>query len=106
LKDIEFLALAICTANNAYDPDSQAFKLRNPGLLRDFNGFKTYSTWAGGFRALCDTLKVEKSGTLRDIFPHYGLGKIEDEFLIYDFLTRATGIEVGLNTKIEELVNG
>ena len=104
MNKAEMLALAISTLNNATDPDSKAFKLRNPGLLRDEDGLRSFPTWKGGFSALVvDVERLDTKLSIRKAFEKYGLGRIEHEFLVYDFLARAFGREITKNTVLAEI---
>ena len=104
MNKAELLALAVLTMNNAFDPDSKAFKLRNPGLLRDEDGVRSFPTWAGGFRALVvDMERLNQALSIRKAFEKYGLLKIEHEFLVYDFLGRAFGRDITKDTVLAEI---
>jgi hypothetical protein len=67
----EALALAIAKMNNWDDPDSRAFKLRNPGMLTTFRpekkfeaetGDRIFSSMMGGFKALTADIHAKCSG--------------------------------------------
>lgn len=105
MKNIEFLALAVATMNNALEPGSYAFRQKNPGLLRDeCNGVRVFATWAGGFRSLVSDLgSADPSSTLRTAFEKYGLSRFEHEMLVYDFLARAFDKPVNRDTRLEEI---
>lgn len=86
----EALALAISKINGGLDdPDSRAFKLCNPGLLKtyrpekkaDSEHYRIFSTAMGGFKALLADLQIKCSGennrltpqnTLRDLLAVLG----------------------------------
>lgn len=104
MSKAELLALAVLTMNDALDPDSKAFKLRNPGLLSDENGLRSFPTWKGGYSALVvDVERLDQSQPIRKAFEKYGLAKVEHEFLVYDFLGRAIGREVNNDTRLMEI---
>lgn len=67
----EALALAISALNDAFNPTSRAFELRNPGMLTTFRpekkfepetGLRVFSSMMGGFKALTADLQAKCSG--------------------------------------------
>src|SRR3954470_7212454 len=87
----ELLALALAKSNGAFDtPESKAFQLRNPLLLKsyrpekkaDSDHVRIFSTFMGGFKAGIAELTARCSGqnhrlssenTLRDLLALYGI---------------------------------
>lgn len=90
---LEALADAIGYMNGMSDPDSEAYQLRNPGLLHalsltrlqtmDDKGVRNFRKLEGGYKALVEDLKVKCGGksrskltpdnALQDLLPLYGL---------------------------------
>jgi hypothetical protein len=70
---IEALALALAHANNWMEPDSLAFSLMNPGLLKAFklsqtmdaNQHRVFESVLNGFQALLYDLETKCSGRSR-----------------------------------------
>jgi len=115
----EALALVIAKMNGGFDePDSRAFKLRNPGLLKtyrpekktDSEHYRVFTSFMGGFKALTADLQIKCSGknhrlspdnTLRDMLVLFGLGNEQVIRKIVLFLRRALLDEsVGAATKL------
>lgn len=95
---LEALADSICQLNDTASPESEAYKLRNPGLLRSFSlerpqpttteGLRIFSSFVGGYQALLKDLeikclgrsrayainktKLQPTSTLRDLLHAYG----------------------------------
>jgi len=101
----ELLALAVASVNDALNPESEAFKLLNPGLLSHYrHGRRRYSSFQAGLHGLCTEMaKLDCRFLLKDALLKYGIKDIEQEFLLYDFLARATGKEFGSHSKIGDV---
>lgn len=74
IKRLEALADAFAKMYQAYDPGSEAYKTRNPGLLRWHNtlrhdvnqdGLRVFSSYVGGYRALLEDLRMKALGLSR-----------------------------------------
>jgi hypothetical protein len=67
---IEALADAIGKMNGWHDSLSEAYKLRNPGMLKAFspkhakneNGYRIFNSYPSGYDNLCLDLKIKCSG--------------------------------------------
>lgn len=88
---IEVLALAISKLHGGLDdPDSRAFKLCNPLLLKtyrpekrvDSENYRIFTSFGGGFKAACSDLMAKCTGTnhrlslqntLRDMLKLFGI---------------------------------
>jgi hypothetical protein len=131
---LEMIVLALGRMNGALDdPESRAFKLRNPLLLKtyrpekkfDSENFRIFTSLMGGFKAGIADLQAKCSGknhrlssenVLRDLLAVYGFSNEATARKIILFLRRALVDEsVSLNTPIgwflevpvvEETVNG
>lgn len=131
---IEALADAIGLANGIDLPDSKAYQLRNPGLLRSFSlvrhqetddcGVRIFTSFIGGYRALVHDLttrcqglsratvwnsgkpeKLRSDSQLRDLLRTYGM-KIDDPIIkIVKFLRVALRDEsIGATSLIKVFV--
>ena len=116
IKRIEALADGIAYLNKAHEPNSDAYQLRNPGLVRaysyrhlgevDNKGRRIFTSLIGGYRFLIQDLTWKCSGqtrakglngklsslsNLEDLLKSFNLGKIEDGhiFELLDFLSKA-----------------
>jgi hypothetical protein len=85
MNRLEILALSIAKATGGFDsPESEAFKLRNPGLLRTYRPEKktdsehrrVFSSFMGGFKALTADLQAKCSGKNRKITPENSLSEL------------------------------
>jgi hypothetical protein len=74
IKRIEALADALAVMNRAWDPESEAYKTRNPGLLKWHHTFRhpvnenfvrIFTSFIGGYRALIEDLRIKASGENR-----------------------------------------
>lgn len=115
----ESLALAIAKINGGLDdPDSRAFKLKNPGMLKtyrpekkaDSENYRIFTTHAGGFKALIADLQAKCNGknhrltvenTLSDMLKVYGFTNDAAQRKIILFVRRALQDEsVSNSTKL------
>lgn len=115
----EALVLAIGKMNGSFDdPDSRAFKLCNPLLLKtwrpekkfDSENYRIFSSVMGGFKAGVADLQAKYSGknnrltlenTLRDLLAIFGFSNEASVRKIVLFLRRALQDEtISLNTPI------
>jgi len=105
---LEALADALAFYHKAYDPISQAYKTRNPGLLpatmlkhtRDGEGKRTFTSFLDGYQALLFDLKIKCSGrsavrhpliTLNDLVQNKAAGKYLARFLTHALNETITG---------------
>lgn len=73
MKRIEALADAISSMNGALDPLSEAYRLRNPGLLKAFapkharseSGKRVFTSLVAGYENLLLDLRIKCSGQSR-----------------------------------------
>lgn len=115
----EALALAISKINGGLDdPDSKAFKLRNPGMLKtyrpekktDSDHYRIFTSSMGGFKALVADLQAKCSGknhrlsvenTLGDMLRIFGFESSVAQRKIVLFVQRALQDEsVTIHTKL------
>lgn len=114
IKRIEALADAIAFLNNAHDPKSDAYKLRNPGLFRVYSfkhlnssdnlGRRIFTSLIGGYRFLVQDLtwkcagetrakgnsgKLKPTSSLADLLVAFKLNTEENLFALVDFLGQA-----------------
>ena len=101
-KKIEALADSIAFVNQFHVPESKAYSLRNPGLLKagsidkmaqaNDENLRIFSSHIGGYKALVDSLAFKcqrfKLVSLSELYTAYGVktGKL---FEALDFLQRA-----------------
>jgi hypothetical protein len=97
---LEALADAIGYSNQFHEPDSEAYQLRNPGLLRAWSLFqlgssndesvRRFETAQGGYKALCVALERRceraKKASLHETINFIGAAKTD---VVVDFLQRA-----------------
>ncbi len=77
MSRLENLALAIAHMNSAFVPGSQAFKLKNPGLLRtwrpekkvDSENYRIFTSIMGGLKALIADLVAKSNGLPHKLNP-------------------------------------
>lgn len=115
----EMLALALGKMNGSFDdPESRAFKLRNPLLLKtyrpekkfDSENYRIFTSVMGGFKAGIADLQAKCSGknhrltsenTLKDLLAIFGFANEATARKIVLFLRRALQDEsVSLNTLV------
>ncbi|SRR5258708_946549 len=127
IKRIEALADAIAYLNKAYDPSSESYQLRNPGLVRvysfkhlamsDNNGRRIFTSFVGGYRCLVQDLtekcsgdtrakgrngKLKSTSPLTDLLLSFKLSKEDHIFEAVDFLNRALKDDsINASTQIE-----
>lgn len=116
---LEMIALSLGRMNGAWDdPESRAFKLRNPLLLKtyrpekkfDSENYRIFTSLMGGFKAGIADLQAKCSGknhrltsenVLRDLLAVYGFSNEATARKIILFLRRSlTDESVSLNTPI------
>lgn len=85
MRHIEAIADALAELNEYHDPESEAYKLRNPGMLRakailgtQDETVRTFTCHQAGYKALTDALEKQceryKDKTLQDGLAHHGHG--------------------------------
>lgn len=114
IKRIEALADAIAFLNNAHDPRSDAYQLRNPGMFRvysfkhlnssDEKGRRIFTSLIGGYRFLVQDLqwkcsgetrakgndgKLKSTSNLSDLLVAFKLNTEENVFALVDYLGQA-----------------
>lgn len=127
-KRIEALADGIAFLNRMHDPASDAYQLRNPGLLRaytyrhlgsvDNTGRRIFTSLIAGYRCLIDDLEKKCSGQTRgkgyngklrshdkllDLLKTFKLDNTDDGhiFTLLDFLDKALpGQDVSAQTQL------
>lgn len=117
---IESLALAITKTTGGFDPQSEAFQLNNPGLLRSFSEkhkseghYRSFNQWQAGFKALCFDLTLKCSGNSRSELKQedplrylLNVWEIKDNRKITLFLQRALNdSSINENTSLEYFIN-
>ena len=129
IKRIEALADAIAYLNKAHEPSSDAYQLRNPGLVRaysyrhlgevDNKGRRIFTSIIGGYRFLVQDLTWKCSGqtrakgysgklsnlsTLNDLLKSFNLGSLDEGhiFSLLDFLNSALpGAAIDTKTNLQ-----
>jgi hypothetical protein len=103
---IDTLALAIANLNEAFsNPESQAFRTNNPGLMKaktlehlgsaNDQCVRLFSCVQGGYKSLTDSLKKRcqhyPNSTLQETLAAHGHGNEFSVATALDFIQRATG---------------
>jgi hypothetical protein len=113
MRKLESIADALALLNDYHDPESEAYQLRNPLMLRNKSllgvvedGFRKFTCHQAGYKAGTDSLRKQceryKEKTLQSCLEHHRQG---NEFAVktaVDFIRRSIGAkEVSANTKLE-----
>jgi hypothetical protein len=102
--DTETLTLAVTAANEATEPGTDAFRLKNPGMLCDGTRVRSFGHLIDGMRALmADIEKLDKTASITVGITRYCGKSVEMEFAVLDYISRATGKEVNRETLIGEI---
>jgi hypothetical protein len=114
---LEALADALAFYSRSFDPESPAYRYRNPGLLpaillkhpRSADGKRFFISYLDGYQALLFDLKVKCSGlsktnltqqsTLLDLMASFGHNKAATKY-VAKFLTKALGEEIPLDVQL------
>lgn len=116
ISKLEALADALAFYHRAFDPESDAYKARNPGLLRatqmkhkrDENGKRVFDSYLDGYQALLFDLKIKCSGksaarhplfTLSDLVQNKAAGKY-----LARFLTKALNETITAETSLSYFI--
>ena len=103
-QNVELLALAIAEMNSAFVPGTEAFIYRNPGRLWTSGNLRQFSTLSGGLKSLISELmRYDENNTIVSVAANYGCDKVEKEFILLDYLTRAFGRDVKRSTTLAHL---
>jgi hypothetical protein len=110
VKKIEALADAIVLNNGSLDPNNFLYFLRNPGALkafiqrheRDERGYRIFDSFADGYRALVNDLKVKCGG--RSTFGVGPQTPIKDALFLFN-INRIEGVMDHLKIVIGEEVD-
>lgn len=132
IKRIEALADAISFLNGFHDPESRAYKNRNPGDVRaysfkqlgatDEEGYRIFSSNIGGIRFLHQDLiwkvsgqtrakgesgKLKPTSTLTDLLKSFKLSSMENIMTAVDFLNKALHTEdITATTELKYFMEG
>jgi hypothetical protein len=133
VKKIEALADCIAFLNDAHNPDSRAYQLRNPGMCRAFSfkqlnnttddGYRIFTSIIGGTRFLHQDLswkcsgqtrakgehgKLKPSSNLTDLLKSFKLSDMGSLMTAVDFLNRALQPDepITAETKLEFFLEG
>jgi hypothetical protein len=107
MERVEALALAIAKHNGAFEPDCEAFRHLNPGMLRarligtnvvaGEGMVRDFQSFHGGYRALLDRLQKDAQRNrenLGTVLGYYGIEPTpHTQKKIVNFLRRALGDE-------------
>lgn len=120
MDKIESLALAIVKSNGGFDPQTEAFQLSNPGLLRSYSEkqkldgpYRRFKQWQAGFKALNFDLLLKCSGNSRarltgasPLTSLLEMWEIKDARKVVLFLQRSLNDStINENTQLEYFVN-
>ncbi len=109
INKIEALADSLATLNNFYRPDSEAYQLRNPLLLKSFarpgkhdvdeSGRRVFDSFLGGYKAAVFDVQLKVSGgsntglkptdKLRNLLGVYGIKQENECMSVVYFLRKA-----------------
>lgn len=115
---IEALADALAYYHRSHEPDSQAYKNRNPGNLKaisfknakDENGLRVFNSILDGYQALLFDLRIKCSGrsraykfgdnpTIESLLLAYGQGKPAAKYIAKQ-ITKSLNLEIKLDTPL------
>jgi hypothetical protein len=127
LRKVEAIADSLASLNDYYDPESEAYKLRNPGMIRKYRtlGMKTdevfeseeredgklrtFTCHQAGYKALTDLIgkhcarRNEKS--VQKLFSHFGHGDESSVKQAVDFMRLALNDKaIHANTRLRYFV--
>jgi len=114
INRIETIVDSIAFLHRAYQPDSEAYKLRNPMMLKNYsppgkhkvdeNGLRVFDSFLDGYKSgVYDvTIKlkgesnsgIKTSDTLRNLLAVFSINKEEDINTVVFFLRKAVSKEV------------
>jgi hypothetical protein len=133
VKKIEALADTIGFLNDAHNPESRAFQLRNPGMCRAYSfrqlnsstddNVRIFTSLIGGYRFLIQDLtwkvsgqtrakgehgKLKPTSTLTDLLRSFKLSDIGNLMQAVDFLNRALQPDepITAETKLQFFLEG
>ena len=112
MKRLEALADSIANLNCYHDPESDSYRLRNPGMLKaktiekmasaNDDNFRIFAHHVNGYRALLDQLekrcKRQKKASLEELLGYFGFDVATNK--VTDFIYRATNENVDAKTPI------
>lgn len=115
LKRMEALADAIASLNDYHNPESEAYRLRNPGMLKaktlaslgtaTDDCTRTFTCHQAGYKCLTDLLrkKCERFGTstIKDTLAHFQHGSEFEVADGIDFMRRSLCTKISPDTKLD-----
>lgn len=130
MNKLEALADSLGMLNDSANPESEAYKLRNPGMLRAFSlervqtaneqGIRIFSSFVGGYQALLKDLEIKCQGRSRayglngnklnpaskltDLLNAYGWKDDQPIEMVISFLKTAIERVVTKDTKLEYFI--
>ena len=114
INKIEALVDSISFLHKAYQPDSEAYKLRNPMMLKNYappgkhkideKGHRVFDSYLGGYKSAVYDVTIKLKGesnsgikttdTLRNLLAVYGINKEEDINTVVFFLRKAVNKDI------------
>ncbi len=114
INRIEALVDAVSFLHRAYQPDSEAYKLRNPMMLKNYappgkhkvdeNGYRVFDSLLGGYKSGVYDVTIKLKGqsnsgikttdTLRNLLAVYSINKEEDINTVVFFLRKAVNKDI------------
>ena len=114
INRIEALVDSIAFLHRAYQPDSEAYKLRNPMMLKNYappgkhkvddQGYRVFDSLLGGYKSGVYDVTIKLKGesnsgikvtdTLRNLLAVYSINKEEDINLVVFFLRKAVSKDI------------
>ena len=114
INRIEAVVDSIAFLHRAHQPDSEAYKLRNPIMLKNYappgkhkvneSGYRVFDSYLGGYKSAVYDVTIKLKGesnsgikttdTLRNLLAVYGINREEDITTVVFFLRKAVSKDV------------
>lgn len=124
VNKIESLVDALSFMNKAHEPDSTAYKIRNPILLKNYaqpgknkiteEGLRIFDSHLGGYKSACYDIGIKVNGQssvglkptdkLKNLLAVYGIKSEDAQMSVVFFLRKALDKSIDLSTELSYFI--
>ena len=109
MKRLEAICDAVAACNHYWEPESESYEIRNPGMLPDDAGKRVFSCHRAGYAALLDRVQkycvAHPDADVLALLSHFGIRMKKQQEEAVDFMARcASSNALTLSTSLHWFV--